>query len=53
MMEGYRQKNFYVDLSVAGQLNSEEYMMYPDPWLEPTYIDNRDINGALTIGVKF
>jgi len=50
---GYRQKNFYVDLSVAGQLNSEEYMMYPDAWLEPTYIDNRDINGALTIGVKF
>lgn len=50
---GYRQKNFYVDLSVAGQLNSELYMMYPDGWLEPTYIDNRDINGALTVGIKF
>ncbi|MCU0378696.1 MAG: UPF0164 family protein [Bacteroidales bacterium] len=50
---GYRQKNFYVDLSVAGQLNSEVYMMYPDGWLEPTNIDNRDINGALTVGIKF
>jgi hypothetical protein len=50
---GYRQKNFYVDLSVSGLMNNEIYMMYPDPWLEPTNIDNRDITGALTVGVKF
>lgn len=50
---GFRQKNFYIDLSVSGLLNEEVYMMYPDPWLEPSNIDNRDITGALTLGLKF
>lgn len=50
---GYRQKNFYVDFSFSGLINSEQYMMYPDAWLEPVVIDNHDKTLTATVGLKF
>jgi len=50
---GYRQNNFFIDLSFSGLINYENYLMYPDPWLEPVSIYNHDKILTGTIGLKF
>jgi hypothetical protein len=57
---GYRQKKFYVDLSMAWLNNNEAYMMYPDDprtnplyRSDPVYLQNRDKYLTATVGLKF
>lgn len=50
---GYRQKNFYLDLAFSGLINYENYLMYPNAWLEPVSIHNNDKQLTGTVGFKF
>ena len=50
---GYRQRNFYLDVSFSGLINYENYLMYPNPWLEPAIIHNNDKQLTATVGFKF
>jgi hypothetical protein len=57
---GYRQRNFYADLSMSWLHNNESYMMYPDDprtnplyASNPVYLDNMDKCLTATIGLKF
>jgi hypothetical protein len=57
---GYRQRNFYADLSMSWLHNKESYMMYPDDprsnplyASDPVYLDNMDKCLTATIGLKF
>lgn len=57
---GYRQKNFYLDLSMSWLNNNESYMMYPDDprdnplyASDPVYLQNRDKYLTATVGLKF
>jgi hypothetical protein len=50
---GYRQDKFYLDLSFSGLINYENYLMYPNAWLEPVYMKNHDKILTGTVGLKF
>jgi hypothetical protein len=50
---GYRQNKFYLDLSFSGLINYENYLMYPNAWLEPVNMHNHDKILTGTVGLKF
>lgn len=50
---GYRQRGFYFDFAYSGLISSEQYMMYPDDYLDPVAIDNNKKTFSATLGIKF
>lgn len=50
---GYRQPGFFIDFSYAGLIHAENYLMYPDAWLEAAVIDTHDKFISATVGLKF
>jgi hypothetical protein len=50
---GYRQQGFFVDFSYSGLISSENYLMYPDAWLDPAAIETHDSFITATVGLKF
>jgi len=50
---GYRQPGFFIDFSYTGMMNTENYLMYPDAWLDPAVIDSHDKFLTATVGLKF
>ncbi len=50
---GYRQKGFYLDFAYSGLKSSEQYMMYPDDYLDPVGFETHRNTFMATLGFKF
>lgn len=50
---GYRQKSFYLDFAYSALMTSEQYMMYPDSYLDPVTMESDRKTFTATLGLKF